>query len=161
MTAGDPGGSLKGELDGWVTELINENPTYTTCCIQMTHAINMVFHTSDPTKMVGKQTNRPRPTHAAKIAAAANKEFRYIASVDEMKGFLDDTFREGIEISSRKDIDDQPGIVVFMGNQTYGIHTEVWTGDDFHQGFMKKNFAALGRPRVWFWSLGDPNVPDI
>jgi hypothetical protein len=157
----DPGGSLKGELDGWVTELINENPNYTTCCIQMTHAINMVFHTSDPTKMVGTQTNRPRPTHAAKIAAAANKEFRYIASVDEMKGFLDDTFREGIEISSRKDIDDQPGIVVFMGNQTYGIHTEVWTGDDFHQGFMKKNFAALGRPRVWFWSLGDPNVPDI
>ena len=157
----DPGGSLKGELDGWVTGLINENPNYTTCCIQMTHAINMVFHTSDPTKMVGKQTTRPRPTHAVKIAAAANKEFRYVASVDEMKGFLDDTFRDGIEISSRTDIDDQPGIVVFMGNQTYGIHTEVWTGDDFHQGFMKKNFAALGRPRVWFWSLGDPNVPDI
>lgn len=78
-----------------------------------------------------------------------------------MKGFLDDTFRDGIEITSRTDIDDQPGIVVFMGNQTYGIHTEVWTGDDFHQGFMKKNFAALGRPRVWFWSLGDPNVQDI
>jgi hypothetical protein len=121
----------------------------------------MVFHTSDPTKMVGKQTTRPRPTHAVKIAAAANKEFRYIASVDEMKGFLDETFRDGIEITSRTDIDDQPGIVVFMGNQTYGIHTEVWTGDDFHQGFMKKNFAALGRPTVWFWSLGDPNVPDI
>jgi hypothetical protein len=53
----DPGGSLKGELDGWVTGLINENPNYTTCCIQMTHAINMVFHTSD-TKMV---SSRPRP----------------------------------------------------------------------------------------------------
>jgi len=30
----DPGGSLKGELDGWVTGLINENPNYTTCCIR-------------------------------------------------------------------------------------------------------------------------------
>jgi len=49
-------------------------------------------------KWSGTQTTRPRPTHAVKIAAAANKEFRYIASVDEMKDFLDDTFREGIEI---------------------------------------------------------------
>ena len=78
---------------------------------------------------------------AARIKSVANMEFRYVASVDEMKAFLDDTFGEGEEISSRTDIDDRPGIVVFMGNQTYGIHTEVWTGDNFHQAFMRGRFC--------------------
>lgn len=87
--------------------------------------------------------------------------FRYIAAVDEMKDFLDNTFEEGVEITSKADIEDKPGIVVFMGNQTYGIHTEIWTGDNFNQGFMRNNFAALTRPRVWFWSVGDPDLIDI
>jgi hypothetical protein len=156
----DPGASLKGELDDWVTGLINENPTYTTCCIQMSHAINMAFHASDVSKLVGLLSYR-RPTRGFKIASVANKVFQYIASVDEMKEFLDDTFEAGVEISSRADIADKPGIVVFMGNQPYGIHTEIWTGDNFHQTFMKGNFAALTKPRVWFWSLGDPNLIDI
>jgi hypothetical protein len=156
----DPGGSLKGELDNWVTGLINENPTYTTCCIQMSHAINMAFNRSDVTKMVGSQSYR-RPTRAFQIAGVANKTFHYIASVDEMKEFLNDKFKQGVEITSRADIADKPGIVVFMGNQTYGIHTEIWTGDNFHQTFMKGNFVALTKPKVWFWSLGDPNLIDI
>jgi hypothetical protein len=156
----DPGGSLDKELDGWATENFNQNASYTTCCIQMSHAINMVFHTADTTKMVGLRTIR-RPTHAARIKSVANMEFRYVASVDEMKAFLDDTFGEGDEISSRTDIDDRPGIVVFMGHETYGVHTEVWTGDNFHQAFMRGNFVALTRPKVWFWSIGDPNLIDI
>jgi len=45
-------------------------------------------------------------------------------------------------------VEDKPGIVVFMGNQTYGIHTEIWTGDNFNQGFMRNNFASLTRLRV-------------
>ena len=53
VTLQDPGGSLNSELDRWVTDLKNEDPSYTTCCIQMSHAINMAFYTSDPTKMVG------------------------------------------------------------------------------------------------------------
>ncbi len=44
----DPGGSLAGELDGWVTDLINEDINYTTCCIQMSHAINESFMKSNP-----------------------------------------------------------------------------------------------------------------
>jgi hypothetical protein len=156
----DPGGSLAGELDGWVTENINISASYTTCCIQMSHAINMAFHTADPTKMIGLRTNR-RATHGVRVRSVANMEFHYVAAVDEMKAFLEGTFGEGEEITSRNDIDDRPGIVVFMGNQTYGIHTEVWIGDNFHQDFMKGNFAALTRPRVWFWSIGDPNLIDI
>jgi hypothetical protein len=156
----DPGGSLSGELDGWVTGLINENASYTTCCIQMSHAINMAFHLSDTTRMVGLQSYR-RTTRGFRIRGAANREFHYIASVDEMKAFLDDTFEAGVEITSKADIEDKPGIVVFMGTVPYGIHTEIWTGDDFHQNFMKRNFVALTRPRVWFWSLGDPNLPDV
>ena len=76
-----------------------------------------------------------------------------------MKDFLDNTFEEGVEITSKADIEDKPGIVVFMGNQTYGIHTEIWTGDNFHQGFMRNDFAALTRPLVWFWSAR-PCRPD-
>lgn len=154
----DPGGSLGGELDGWATALINENASYTTCCMQMSHAVNMAFLGVDEEKMVGLRSYR-RANHGEKIASIANRLFRYIASVDEMKAFLDETFEEGVEITSRDDIKDQPGVVVFMGNQFAGIHTEVWTGDNFHQGFMRGNFASLTKPKVWFWSIGDPN-PD-
>lgn len=160
LTLSDPGKSLSGELDGWVTGLINESPNYTTCCIQMSHAINMAFLHKDTTKMVGLQSNR-RATHGFKIKNAGNREFHYIASVDEMKWFLDSTFAQGVEITSKDDIADQPGIVVFMGTVPYGIHTEIWTGDNFHQPWMKNNFTALTRPTVWFYSLGDPNLPDV
>ena len=131
----DPGGSLKGELDGWVTKNINDDARNTTCCIQMSHAINMAFHSANPAKMVGLLSTRPRTTHGQRIKSVANVGFHYyVAAVDEMKGFLTDTFGSGEEISSRDDIDDRPGIVVFMGHETYGIHTEIWTGDNFHQG---------------------------
>ena len=157
----DPGNSLAGELDSWVTGLINENANYTTCCIQMSHAINMCFMRKDRDKMVGHRTNRGRTTRAFNIRSAANMEFRYVASVDEMKGFLDDKFETGERITNKNDIDDRPGIVVFMGNQTYGIHTEIWTGDSFHQTWMKPNTSWLTGPNVFFWSIGDPNLIDI
>jgi hypothetical protein len=157
----DPAKSLAGELDGWVTGLINENANYTTCCIQMSHAINMSFMRKDRSKMVGQVTNRGRQTRGFDIRSVANATFRYVASVDEMKGFLDDTFETGVRISSKNDIDDRPGIVVFMGNQTYGVHTEIWTGDNFHQGWMKNKFDTLAAPNTWFWNIGDPNLIDI
>jgi Type VI secretion system (T6SS), amidase effector protein 4 len=103
----------------------------------------------------------PPPNHKATIARASNREFYYLASVDEMKGFLDRTFEPARKISSRTDIEDQPGIVVFMGTPQGGVHTEIWTGDNFHQTFMKNNFASLKMPNVWFWSLGDPTLVDI
>jgi hypothetical protein len=171
----DPGGSLAGELDSWVTELKNENPNYTTCCIQMSHAINMAFHLLDTTKMVGEWSIR-RKTRGFKIAAAANKEFHYIASVDEMKGFLNNTFGEGEVISRRGDgkpasrdeakssIKGRPGIVVFMNNQPSGLHTEIWTGDDFHQGWMKGRMDPFNWAPVWFWDIGLPrpdNLPPV
>lgn len=172
VTLKDPGGSLGGELDRWVTDLKNEDPSYTTCCIQMSHAVNMAFHMTDATKMVGKQSIR-RKTRGFKIAAAANKEFHYIASVDEMKGFLDNTFGTGEEISRRADgkpasraeaqsfVQNRPGIVVFMNNQAWGFHTEIWTGDDWHQGWMHGNTAAFGWAPVWFWDMGLPSVPVV
>ena len=33
VTMSDPGGSLGSELDGWVTELKNLDPSYTTCLL--------------------------------------------------------------------------------------------------------------------------------
>jgi Type VI secretion system (T6SS), amidase effector protein 4 len=126
----DPRGSLNGELDGWVSELFNENVNYTTCCIQMSHALNMAFVNSDVSKMVGAHSVR-RNSHSATVARAGNREFQYLAAVDEMKAFLDDTFEPGRKITSRKDIEDQPGIVVFMGTSPWGVHTEIWLGDDF------------------------------
>jgi hypothetical protein len=92
----------------------------------MSHAINML-HLVDATKMVGPQSTRPRPTNGVAIKSVANMTFRYIASVDEMKGFLTDKFGDGEEISrnamggaataaqSKSYIQDRPGIVVFMG----------------------------------------------
>jgi hypothetical protein len=82
----DPRGSLNGELDGWATGLFNENPNYTTCCMQMSHAINMAFVTRDVSKLVGPNSVRPLPNHKATIARASNKEFYYLASVDEIRG---------------------------------------------------------------------------
>jgi hypothetical protein len=70
----DPRGSLNGELDGWVTELFSEDVNYTTCCIQMSHAINMAFVNSDVSKMVGTHSVR-RNTHSATIARLATGNF--------------------------------------------------------------------------------------
>jgi Type VI secretion system (T6SS), amidase effector protein 4 len=172
----DDGGSLKKELDGWATGNYNENHSYTTCCIQMSHAINMAFHTADASKMIGLRTKRnpPRPTHVEKIKSVANMEFHYIASVDELKGFLTDTFGDGEEISrgangaratevqAKAIIQDRPGIMVFMGNSPWGVHTEIWLGDDYNQDWMKrKGPYGDGWAPVWFWSIGDPTLIDV
>src|SRR6478736_7622843 len=101
----------------------------------MSHAINMAFVNTNVSKMVGAHSVR-RDTHKVKIERARNREFHYLAAVDEMKAFLHDTFEPGRKISSRKDIEDQPGIVVFMGTSQSGVHTEIWLGDNFHQTFM-------------------------
>ena len=176
VTLKDPGGSLDKELDGWATENININAHYTTCCIQMSHAINMSFHTSDSTKMIGLQSKRkqPRPTHAVAIKSLANTVFHYVASVDEMKGFLKDKFGDGEEISRGANgaratadqaeaiVQDRPGIMVFMGNSPWGVHTEIWLGDDFNQDWMKgKTPYGDGWAPVWFWSIGDPTLIDV
>ena len=165
VTMSDPGGSLGSELDGWVTELKNLDPSYTTCCIQMSHAINMSFHTTDPKKMVGIKSYR-RPTRKFKIQAAANKEFHYIASVDEMKEFLNTTFGSGDEISrladgkvasrdeAKSSILGRPGIVIFMNNQFAGLHTEIWTGFDWHQDWMKGRMDPFDWRPLWFWDMG-------
>jgi hypothetical protein len=138
-----------------------------TCCIQMSHAINMAFCTVDVRKLIGPASVR-RKNHSFKIAAAGNRDLYYIAAVDEMKAFLDDTFGEGEEISRRDDgkrasqdeaktsIQGRPGIVVFMNNQAYGLHTEIWIGDDFHQGWMKRRKDPFGWAPVWFWGMGTP-----
>ena len=173
VTLQDPAGSLQGELDGWATRLKNENTNYTTCCIQMSHALNMAFHLVDATKMVGPQSTRPRPTNGVAIKSVANMTFRYIASVDEMKGFLTDKFGDGEEISrnamggaataaqSKSSIQDRPGIVVFMGTSPWGVHTEIWTGNDFYQSWIKGKTAPFGWAPVWFWSMGLPTVPIV
>jgi len=172
----DPFGSLKKELDNWATGNYDQSKSYTTCCIQMSHAINMAFHTADPSKMIGMRTKRnpPRPTHAERIKAVANMEFHYIASVDELKGFLEDAFGDGEEISrgangarataeqAKAIIQDRPGIMVFMGNSPWGVHTEIWLGDDYNQDWMKrKGPFGDGWAPVWFWSIGDPTLIDI
>jgi hypothetical protein len=50
--------------------------------------------------------------------------------------------------------------VVFMGrNKPAGVHTEIWTGNDFHQDKMKGFFKSLELSApVWFWEvrLADP-----
>jgi len=139
----------------------------------MSHAINMAFHLLDAKKMVGLRSTRPRPTHGVAIAAAANKTFHYIASVDEMKGFLIEQFGEGEEIShtafgiaatpaqSQSFIKNRPGILVFMGTSPWGVHTEIWTGNDFHQGWMRGRTDQFGWAPVWFWDMGLPSVPIV
>lgn len=175
VTLKDPGGSLSNnkEMNDWVTELKNDNENNTTCCIQMSHAINMMFHLRDPSRMVGQTvTNNWRSNKKIAVPAAANKYFYYIRAVNEMKAFLEDMFEEGERISG--DDDNKPisyrdqvsllkgrtGIVVFMGrNKPAGVHTEIWTGSDFHQSMMKGFFKSLELSApVWFWEvrLADP-----
>ena len=167
----DPGGTLVNnkEMNDWVTELKNDNEHNTTCCIQMSHAINMMFHLRDVSKMVGPMTSGREARANKKIpnAAAANKFFYYIRSVNEMKDFLTETFEEGECISGedgRKPakyqdqvalITGRTGIVVFMGvNHSAGVHTEIWNGSDFHQGIMKGFFSSLEKSApVWFWEV--------
>src|SRR5262249_43051455 len=132
VTMSDPGGSLGTELDAWVTELKNEDPSYTTCCVPMSHAINMAFHTIDPQELVEMKTYES-PARGFKMASVANSEFHNIASVDEMKDFLETMFESGEEISRRGDgripsrdeakasILGRPGIVVFMNAQWAGF----------------------------------------
>ena len=53
------------------------------------------------------------------------------------------------------------GIVVFMGTSPWGVHTEIWTGNDFYQGWIKGKTAPFGWAPVWFWSMGLPTVPIV
>jgi hypothetical protein len=172
VTMADPGGTLTNnkEMNDWVTELKNDDVNNTTCCIQMSHAINMMFHLRDPSSMVGPNSNW-RPNKKIANAAAANKYFYYIRAVNEMRAFLEDTFEPGEKISG--DNDDKPtpyqdqvkllkgrtGIVVFMGrNKPAGVHTEIWTGNDFHQSMMKGFYKSLELSApVWFWEVGLPD----
>jgi hypothetical protein len=68
VTLKDPAGSLNNnkEMNDWVTELKNDNVNKTTCCIQMSHTINMMFHLRDPSLMSGRgaagATTRRSPT---------------------------------------------------------------------------------------------------
>jgi hypothetical protein len=173
VTLKDPGGSLvdNKKMNEWVTELQNADINNTTCCIQMSHAINMMFHLRDPSSMVGPNSNW-RANKQIPNAAAANKYFYYIRAVNEMKHFLEDTFEEGEKISGNDDDKPTPykdqvallkgrtGIVVFMGrNKPAGVHTEIWTGSDFHQSMMKGFFKSLELSApVWFWEVGLPDA---
>jgi hypothetical protein len=125
--------------------------------------------------MIGLMSTRPRPTHGVPIKSVANMEFHYVASVDEMKGFLTDKFGDGEEITrgangaratadqAKAIVQDRPGIMVFMGNSPWGVHTEIWTGDDFNQGWIKGTTYPFGPgwAPVWFWSIGDPTLIDV
>jgi hypothetical protein len=71
----DPRGSLNGELDGWATGLFNQNPNYMTCCMQMSHAINMAFVTRDVSKLVGPNSVRPRPITRPRSHGRATRNF--------------------------------------------------------------------------------------
>jgi Type VI secretion system (T6SS), amidase effector protein 4 len=173
VTLKDPAGSLSNnkEMNNWVTELKNADVNNTTCCIQMSHAINMMFHLRDPSNMVGSRSCR-RDNKKIANAAAANKYFYYLMAVDEMKYFLEHTFEDGERISGNDDskpiayqdqvalLKGRTGIVVFMGrNKPAGVHTEIWTGNDFHQDKMKGFFKSLELSApVWFWEvrLADP-----
>jgi Type VI secretion system (T6SS), amidase effector protein 4 len=174
VTLKDPGGSLSDnkEMNDWVTELKNGDANNTTCCIQMSHTINMMFHLRDPSKMVGPRSIR-RDNKKIAVAAAANKYFYYIGAVDEMKDFLEKKFEDGERISGGDDnkpikyqdqvsaIKDRTGIVVFMGrNKPSGVHTEIWTGNDFHQDKMKGFFKSLEQSApVWFWEVSQADTP--
>jgi Type VI secretion system (T6SS), amidase effector protein 4 len=172
VTLSDPGGSLGTELNAWASELKNMNPNFTTCCIQMSHAINMSFHIADHTKMVGLNSYW-RPNRKVNIGAVASKEFYYLRSVDEMKAFLDTTFGGGEEISRRGDgkvatvaeaqaaVQGRPGIVCFMNNKPAGYHTEVWTGSDWHQSLFKGRTELFGWRQVWFWDMGVARNDDL
>ena len=87
-----------------------------------------------------------------------------------MKHFLEDTFEDGERISGNNDskpaayqdqvalLKGRTGIVVFMGNNPAGVHTEIWTGNDFHQPMMKGFFKSLELSApVWFWEVGLPD----
>jgi hypothetical protein len=153
-------------LNEWVTGLKHENPSYTTCCIQMSHAINMAFYVTDRYKMVGARSKRAegepgRPNHSVHVGPPVNGKFYYVAAVDEFKEFLTDTFGKGENISSSKDVEGRPGIMIFMNKKRYGEHTEIWEGPHFHQRWMKSQeklaptsrFYPFNWKPIWFWSV--------
>ena len=41
-----------------------------------------------------------------------------------------------------------------MNNQFAGLHTEVWTGFDWHQDWMKGRMDPFDWRPVWFWDMG-------
>jgi len=161
-----PGKAHAWVLDEWVTGLLRDNPSYTTCCIQMSHAINMAFYLKDAKKMVGPRSKRAggepgRANHSADIGPPVSRKFYYVAAVDEFKEFLTDTFGDGENISGPKDVAGRPGIMIFMNKKRYGEHAELWDGSDFHQGWMKaqaklaptNKFYPFSWSPIWFWTV--------
>jgi len=145
--------TLPPELQKYLDDLNKINPGNTPCCLQMSHALNLVG------QIIPSQSYR-RPN-------APIGSYYYIQAVDELEQYLAGRYGRGEEIKtpdrrSRADMEEylngEQGILVFREGYA-GFHTELWNTDHIVQngapsggGAIMNADAIFSKPRVVFWS---------
>jgi hypothetical protein len=125
----------------------------TPCCVQVSHAMNMVGHTVSR-KYGGMRRN-------ASPIKIDGRTYYYLLAVDEMEAWLTDTYGEGeiLRGPGRKNtspgdikraIKNRPGLLTMWGKKDRW-HTEFWNGARYLQDNMSD--GVLENPRIMFWDL--------
>jgi hypothetical protein len=146
-------GEFGGKLDHpRLREFMNSTPG-TPCCVQVSHAFNMVGH------LVSKKYQGMR--RDASPIKIDGRTLYYLLAVDEMEAWLTDTYGPGevlrgpgnknaTPIQIKSAIKNRPGLLTLWGKKDRW-HTEFWNGARYLQDDMSD--GILENPRIMFWDL--------
>ena len=126
----------------------------TPCCVQVSHAFNMMGHLVPQT-----YTGMRRRNSAIKVGGVT---YFYILAVDEMEVWLTEQYGPGEFLRGPSNpgaaaheikaaIRNRPGLLTLWGKKDRW-HTEFWNGSRWFQPDIAD--AILENPRICFWDVG-------
>ena len=137
-----------GKFDG---QTVSDNNT--SCCIQMSHALN--------------KAGLIVPPSSYRRANAQIGPFYYLQVVDELEEYLSGRYGRGEDVRKvgdtnaiKRHLGGLQGILVFRSGGL-GFHTEIWDGNHILQdgstssGAVMDQGACFGQPRVLFYEVND------
>jgi Type VI secretion system (T6SS), amidase effector protein 4 len=125
----------------------------TPCCVQISHSLNMAGQLVPRSYKGGRRDN-------SRIRIKG-RDYYYVLAVDEMEKYLTEKYGAPENVSvdadahprAPKDIKDylqgRTGVLVFR-NSGFGLHTEIWDGQQIVQRDMNEH-ALFSQHRVLFW----------
>lgn len=142
-----------GKLDQAELRTFMASTPGTPCCVQVSHAFNMVGHTVSR-KYVGMRRD-------ASPIRIDGRTLYYVLAVDEMEAWLTDTYGAGELLRGpgkksttaaqiKSAIKGRPGLLTLWGKKDRW-HTEFWNGARYLQDDISD--GILENPRIMFWDL--------
>lgn len=130
--------------------------TGTSCCVQLSHALNLAGERVPQTYARQRRNNSPITTRGT--------VYYYLLAVDEVEQYLTGRYGAGEEVSKTDSgqprthqqiqayLQGRTGILAFR-DTGYGKHAELWDGHQIVQRDMAEA-AIFSQPRVLFWDCG-------